>query len=206
MHRRDVMKTLAAVLSIPILDHLSPMDLLAFGRETHARLQDSHDEGRHIFKTLDPHQNRTVAEVTELIIPQTDTPGATEARVNEFIDLILTEWFSTEERDHFLKGLVGLDRESRRIAGGRFADCDQSQQVQLLEAQEKAAILSRSGLSRDEMGWGTSPQSLVKRHFFDIMKWLTLFGYYTSEVGMKEETGFRIVHASFSGCVPLIRE
>ena len=40
------------------------------------------------------------------IIPSTDTPGAKGARVNEFIDVILTEWATPEERKNFLDGLA----------------------------------------------------------------------------------------------------
>jgi hypothetical protein len=49
-----------------------------------------------VLRTLNPHQNATVTAISEIIIPQTDTPGAKAARVNEFIDLILTEWYDGE--------------------------------------------------------------------------------------------------------------
>ena len=205
MHRRKVVKTLATALSVPIAEQLSPLELFAFGRELQGRLQGRRSKSRYIFKSLDPHQNRTVTEISELIIPQTDTPGAKAARVNEFIDLILTEWFSTEERDHFLKGLRELDRESRKLTQRSFIDTEPDQQIQLLEAQEEAAIASRRGLNRDELQWGAFTQSMMKRHFFDVMKWMTLFGYFTSEVGMVEETGHKYIHASYDGCVPLNR-
>ncbi len=205
MHRRKATKTIATALSIPIARLLSPMELLAFGRETQARLQRQRSKRRYVFKTLDPNQNRTVTEIAELIIPQTDTPGAAAAGVNEFIDLILTEWFSTEERDHFLKGLRRFDRECRELTNKSFVDSEPDQQIQLLEAQEEEAIASRRGLSRDELQWGAFTQSMIKRHFFDIMKWMTLFGYFTSEVGMVEETGHKFIHASYDGCVPLNR-
>ena len=47
-------------------------------------------------KVFDPHQNDTVVTLSELIIPQTETPGARAARVNELIDLVLSD---AEERD-----------------------------------------------------------------------------------------------------------
>ncbi len=40
-------------------------------------------------------------------------------------------------------------------------------------------------------------------HFFDTIKELTLFGYYTSEIGMTEELGWRMLPGSFDGCVDL---
>ena len=59
-----------------------------------------------VLKTLNPHQNATVTTISELIIPQTNTPGAKAARVNEFIDLILTEWYDEEEKSTFMTGLA----------------------------------------------------------------------------------------------------
>ena len=44
-----------------------------------------------------------------MIIPETDTPGATSVKVPEFIDLILTEWASDDERAAFLAGLSDID-------------------------------------------------------------------------------------------------
>jgi len=203
MHRRVVVKTLATAFSLPVLEHLSPKKLAAFARQTRARFVPRRGESRYIFKTLDPLQNKTVSDIAELAIPQTDTPGAKDARVNELIDLLLTEWFSTEEREHFLKGLRALEMESRELTNKSFVDCDRDQRFRLLEAQEAAAIASREELSGNELEWGTFPQSILKRHFFDIMKWLTLFGYFTSEAGMIEELDYKIVHATYSGCVPL---
>jgi len=40
--------------------------------------------------TLSAQENELVSVIAELIIPETDTPGAGAARVNEFIDLILS--------------------------------------------------------------------------------------------------------------------
>ena len=43
--------------------------------------------------------------MSDVMIPPTDTPGAEAAKVNEFIDLILTEWATEEERRFFSRGL-----------------------------------------------------------------------------------------------------
>src|SRR5438034_3187091 len=53
-------------------------------------------------KVFDAHQNDTVVVLSELIIPQTDTPGAKAAKVNEFVDLVLDD-ASESDRKQFLK-------------------------------------------------------------------------------------------------------
>src|SRR3984957_10877431 len=60
---------------------------------------------------LDEHQNETLIVLSDLIIPATDTPGAKEALVNRYIDLVL----AAETRDTqraFLNSLGYMDGES----------------------------------------------------------------------------------------------
>ena len=73
-----------------------------------------------VLRTLNPHQNATVTTISEIIIPQTDTPGAKGARVNEFIDLIVTEWYDDEEKSIFLTGLTEIDASARSLFGQGF--------------------------------------------------------------------------------------
>ena len=199
MNRREATKTLAAVLSVPLLEQLSTVEALAFERALRAREEGMDDDGRHLFKTLDFHQNETVTEIAETIIPETDTAGAKAARVNEFIDLMLSDWFSTVERDRFLKGLAELDWKSRELANENCLGCDREQRVRLLEEQEEMAIQFRSGSNRNE------DESPATGPFFDVIKWLTVVGYFTSELGMKGELDFNLFSPNYSGCVPLSR-
>ena len=200
MDRREALKAFGTALSLPVLEHFSSVELLALGEETHARLQTGSRRERFVFKALDPHQSKTVAEIAELIIPETDTPGAKRAHVHEFIDVMLAEWFPAEDKVRFLKGLAELDEECRELSGNRFLDSDKTEQVQILEAQAQAAIRFRGTGGVDGIGFA---ESIDKLHFFDAMKYLTLWGYFTSEVGMKEEIHGRRIHSTYSGCVPL---
>src|SRR5713226_3523323 len=56
-------------------------------------------------RTLSAPQNEIVVAMSDVMIPATDTPGGKAAKVNEFVDLILTEWATEEEKKIFLEGL-----------------------------------------------------------------------------------------------------
>src|SRR6266513_66799 len=101
MRRREVVRFLGAALALPFLPRGAEA-AIKLGESLHARL----GEGDVPFRTLNAAQQALVTNIAELIIPETDTPGATRVKVPEFIDLILTEWASTEERDAFLAGLA----------------------------------------------------------------------------------------------------
>ncbi len=138
-----------------------------------------------------------VTVMAELIIPETDTPGAKAARVNEFIDVMLTEWFTDEERSSFRKGLAELDGDETP-----FVEHDPAEQVALLERAEEAALAEQEerATSRSLVATSDSP---ADQPFFSVMKWLTLWGYYTSEIRMEQELGHVVFPGSYEGCTPI---
>src|SRR6266403_3261609 len=123
MQRREALKLLLAGGVLPAL----PADLSAF-------FQGAHPASGYALRTLNPHQNDTVVAMIDLIIPETDTPGAKAARVNEFIDVVLTDWANGDERQAFLNGLASIDKRSRELFGKDFVDSSVEQQTTLLRA------------------------------------------------------------------------
>ncbi len=146
-------------------------------------------------RTLTTHQNRAVTTIAELIIPATDTPGATAARVNEFIDLLLTEWVDDDERERFLTGLADLDAGSVAEHQRPFLELQQAEQMAMLEPLDVAAVEARIA--------GAIPGSahIEGLPFFGMMKEMTLVGYYTSKVGMRQELGYRGFTGTYESCM-----
>jgi gluconate 2-dehydrogenase gamma chain len=125
-------------------------------------------------KVLSAAQNQTVIALSEAIIPQTDTAGAAKAGVNQFIDAVIAE-ASPGDRQKFLDGLAWIDARSQRDAGAPFAKATAAQQTALLTALSTATTPSAEDAPGVE--------------FFTAIKSMTITGYYTSEVGMREEMG-----------------
>lgn len=196
MQRRDVLKLLGSTAAIS-----------AFPREALAVLEQANAEaGTRSFRTLDAHQHETVATLAEMIIPTTDTPGAKEVGVPEFIDLLLTEWYEPAETKEFLGGLADVDALSRKKFGKGFVSCSPEQQTELMkgldaEAMDYAAQL-RKAVTRSHV---SIPQQTkpIPVNFFYTMKKLTLTGYYTSQIGFQKELGRSIIPPEHAGCAPL---
>jgi hypothetical protein len=186
MNRREVLIALggAAVFADP---------LLAAGRTLRSRLSSGTT-----LKVLDPHQNETVVSIAEMIIPATDTPGATAAKVNEFVDLALSEWFDDKERTKFLQGIGELDDRSRKRFSNQFTGCAPDQQSEMLQLVDAEV----AGL-RDADKQGMHRESTPSQAFFQMLKRLTLLGYYTSEIGDAEELHNPIIPGRYDGCVLL---
>lgn len=139
-------------------------------------------------QTLSSTQNELVTVISERIIPATDTPGAEGAEVNQFIDKMLTDWHSEEERNHFLEGLSVVDETSNEMHGSNFLDLSEQQQIEVLSQLESDALQN------------PMPQADLSP-FFSMMKELTLIGYYTSEIGCNEELIWNHIAGRYDGCI-----
>jgi len=192
MQRREALRLLMAGGVLPAL----PTNLFAF-------FQGAHPASGYTLRTLNPHQNDTVVAMIDQIIPATDTPGAKGARVNEFIDVILTEWADAEERKNFLDGLAGVDKQTNDLFGKNFVDASPAQQVTLLRSMDESVAAQRTRRMRHG---NTIPEERDKQlhgEFFNVLKGITVHGYYTSEIGFSQELNLQIIPGAQHGCAPL---
>ena len=191
MHRRELFRLLGAGAVLPAI----PPDLFAMLRNAQP------GEG-YALRSLDAHQNATIVAMIDLAIPETDTPGAKGARVNEFIDLILTEWATPEEKSHFLDGLADIDKQSNDLYGKKFVDSSAAQQETLLRSIDDVAMANRR---RPVRHGNTVPESdaQMKGPFWVVFKNITIHGYYTSQVAFEKELKLTISPGAQHGCVPI---
>ena len=178
MNRREALLLLAGTAALP-------ESLKAMGRAVHQRVRAG------MLRTFTAHQNETIATIAELIIPKTDTPGARDAGVPAFIDVMLAEWGDDEQRQMFTTGLANVDERSRTAFGKEFIGCTPQQQSEILQDLDYELARLRDA------------KSDTSKNFFGAMKWLTLTGYYTSEVGSTSELHYRVVPGRYEPCYPL---
>ncbi|MEQ9306942.1 MAG: gluconate 2-dehydrogenase subunit 3 family protein [Marinoscillum sp.] len=126
--------------------------------------------------TFSANQDLMVQTLVERIIPTTDTPGARQAGVHQFIDKVLAMVKETDEKIIFLDGLEALNVASRSTYGSDFVELSESDQIAQLQHLENQ-----------------SEDSSVPS-FFQLLKSMTIYGYYTSEIGASQELSY--VHAT----------
>lgn len=160
---------------------------------------------------LSPDYKNLVAEIAELIIPKTSTPGAKDAGVGPFIEIMLKDCYTKEQQDYFIKGLDALEEESKKSYSENFLKIKPEQQTELLKKFEKMAsdeaklnagakkqVDAETGLTKDTK---KKDQPLVP--FFKLAKELTLLGYFTSEAGATKALNYLPVPGKYEGCVKL---
>jgi len=111
-----------------------------------------------------------VERLTEIIIPRDETPGARDAGVAEFIDLMTSR--DPELQRNFRDGLAWLNARSEKRYRNPFLDLAPDQQIALLEP----LAYKKKFRAGEEKG----------REFFDLVREYTVMGFYTSEIGLKE--------------------
>jgi gluconate 2-dehydrogenase gamma chain len=193
MDRREALRLLAMGTAL----QLAPRNLLAVSREARTLLATQVAS-----RTLNPHQDATVKAMTELILPKTDTLGATDAGVSEFIDLMLTEWYDEQDRTRFLNGLSEVDLGTKAFFGKDFVEGSPDQQAEIL-----AWLGEKMTAEADAMGAGQrqrpgSPQK-ASAGFYPTLRRLTLTAYYTSEAGATEELHFQVLPDSHEDCATI---
>lgn len=197
MNRRDAISRLAAGSVLAVL----PFEKLA---EAAPAVRAALQEGS--FSTLDTRQAATVRELAEIILPRTETPGATDANVAEFIDVMLTSWMDPEETGFFLAGLGEVDERAAGAFGGTFLDGSATQRRELVEGMdaEVAELLSADGaiVAHEYIDVPDDlPEQRAPQTFYYQFRRLVLLGYFTSEAGMTEALRFNPFPGRWDPCV-----
>lgn len=111
--------------------------------------------------SLTETQRTIVAEIAELIIPKTDTPGAKDVGVPAFIEMMLNDCYKVPEQQSFVEGLTSMEKV--KFLG--------------LNTDERRGVLKLLEQETKKVSGKIIP-------FWRLMKELTLLGYFTSEAGI----------------------
>jgi gluconate 2-dehydrogenase gamma chain len=141
-------------------------------------------------------QIKLVSTVADIIIPRTDTPGATDVGVPGFIDLMLANVCEKKDRDRYLAGLAEFEAAARSEGQSGFASLKPAQQVELVGKFHAAAVVQERRRPR-------GPDDHPQRPFILMTKELTLLGFFTSQVGATQVLQYAAVPGSFHACIPL---
>ena len=141
-------------------------------------------------------------EVGETIIPATDTPGAKEAKIGEFMHTIVRDCYTKENQQLFIDGMGKLNDACRKKNGKSFLDCSPAERKSLLidldkEQKEYAAQHKATGSQNAD-----AAHKEPEKHYFSLFKELTIWGYFTSEPGATKALRYIAVPGRYEGCIP----
>jgi hypothetical protein len=140
-------------------------------------------------KVFNQVQNELIKAIAETIIPRTETVGASDVKVNLFLDLILKDVFSKEETKQFLSGLAEFDKVCQASTGSTFAILSVDEQSKYLTVIDKEVM---------------SETYAEKVPFYYSFKHLVTTIYFSSAEGVKRNLNYQPVPGSFQGEVPYL--
>ncbi len=157
--------------------------------------------------SLDTDQRSLLAEIAEVIIPKTDTPGAKDTGVAEVIEILLKDCYNEDQQKHFIAGLKDLEEESKKL-GSDFVSLDDANKMAVLltlrdkaraereEAEKVKIVDAETGKEKEDVSKKTPPIP-----FFTLVRDLTIFGYYSSEYGVTQAFDYSPVPGRFDPCI-----
>jgi hypothetical protein len=164
--RRDAFSRLAAAFAATAaVDQLLAIKVHAFLDQAAAAA------GTSAPRALSAQEFRTLERLVDLIIPvEQGRPGALEARVPAWIDALVN--VNAELKAKYVSGLLWLDSTMTSRHGRDFVSAAPEQQTALLDliAYRKNA----------------SPELDPGIEFFALARRMTVDGFYTSEVGIRD--------------------
>jgi hypothetical protein len=173
MKRRDAIKN-SLILSAAGLSAVSISNILSGCNEPSTTSV--------VNKVVNDQQSKMIDAITQIIIPTTDTPGAKEAQIlPDFISHIESN-FSKEDQDEFMVGLGQIDETSKGLFTNAFINLEETQKESVLNA-----IADKGG----------------EKNIFEAMKWMTVYLFFTSEIGATKVLNYLPIPGPFQPCVDL---
>jgi len=160
-------------------------------------------------------------EIADTILPVTKTPGAKAAKVGQFMTVMVNDCYEAPDQKIFHEGISKIDVASKDKNGKSFMESTPQQQHDLLvslDAKVKDENMKitkyvdsltpdqRTQMKIQQDFTGSDPLADKRRenpdYYFQMMKELTLLGYFTSEIGCTQARRYVERPGSFNGDLP----
>jgi hypothetical protein len=190
MDRRSLLKMIAATTGAAMFGN----NVFAYETLSKVALSDTQ------FK---PEDASLFNEIAEVILPRTDTPGAKDANVGVMSLIIANDCYATETRDVFTKGLASINDDCMKRYAKPFVLLTKEQKSEYVESLDEAAKVHDQ---KNKIYWvPPRPHKLedevthAQPHFFTLIKQLTVFSFFTSEIGATKVLRYSAIPGKYDG-------
>jgi len=129
-------------------------------------------------------------EIGETILPATtSSPGAKASKIGEFMEVIVTDCYSLEERKTFFKGISVIQEEATKKYNIPFIKLTDSQKFDTM-------------VFFDQEAQKVSDDKGDQVHFFTMLNQLTVWGFFSSEAGATQALRYVPIPGRYEGCIP----
>jgi hypothetical protein len=145
-------------------------------------------------------QEKTIAELADTIIPDTETPGAKAAGVGPFIAMMITDCYPAEIQKTFSNGLDDLEKRSKSKFSKSFVSISATERASVLQD-----VVDEEKKKREQEKGNAGSSATIKKDpgFFPLAKELTMLGYFSSEIGAKQALVYLDIPGRYDACTDL---
>ncbi len=130
-------------------------------------------------------------DVGDTIIPETaGSPGAKSVKIGQFMKKIVTDCYELKDQEIFTEGIGKLNSASNKKYNRNFS---------ALAANEKQSLLE--GLDKEAKDYEKTRKKNDSRHYFTMMKQLTVWGYFSSEAGATKALRYVAIPGRYDGII-----
>lgn len=131
-------------------------------------------------------------EIADTILPPTKTPGAKEAKVGQFITVMVNDCYEEKDQKIFLDGINKIQELSQKEFADSFTN---------IRPEQRLALLIKLDNEQKEI-MRTWKNSVSPKPYFRLMKELALLGYFTSEIGCTQARRYIQTPGRYEACIP----
>lgn len=148
--------------------------------------QTQHENNTHVLKLFNQDQMRCLHDICAVVLPQTDTPSASQLGVHHFIDHQLSSCFDKTQQQSAVDIVNKIEQVALAKNDKSFVKLSAEKQTQLLEQLEASQ----------------SDFDALDAAAFSLVKSLIVYGYFTTEVGATQVLAYQAVPGGFKGSIP----
>ncbi len=130
-------------------------------------------------------------EIADTILPPTKTPGAKAAKVGQFMTVMVNDCYEERDQKVFHEGMKKIQDLSDKEYNDKFID---------IKPEQRHALLVK--LDNEQKETMKTWKAGQPKHYFRLMKELTLLGYFTSEIGCTQARRYVETPGRYEACIP----
>jgi hypothetical protein len=130
-----------------------------------------------------------LAQIADVIIPATDTPGAKAVEAHLFTLIMVDDCFSNADQEKYLKGMRSFDKAMKSFAGKSFMKSSPDEQLEILTLLEQRL----------------DKESEDVQFFYSKTRDYVLTGYVQSQHFLTNIKPYQLIPGpDFKGCLPIV--
>lgn len=136
--------------------------------------------------SINEDQEKLMAELSETIIPVTETPGAKDMAAHTFVLMMVDDCYEKKDQEKFMMGLTSFETKINIQFNKSFIECTAAEKNTMLKELDRKAS-----------------DSTALDFFYVTVKKLTIQAFTTSKVYLTKVKMYQMIPGHFYGCIPV---